>query len=44
MVEAACYVLGVGGMDRFGHVKDAWLPVVLPPRLSPEQALVSDPE
>ena len=43
-VEPADHVLGVGRVDRFGHVQDLGLPVILPARFGPEQALVSDSE
>ena len=44
VVEAASHVLSGGGVDGLGHVEDAWLPVVLPAGLGPEETLVTDAE
>lgn len=44
VIETAGKVLRVDCIDRFRHVQDLGLPVVLPARFSPEQTLVSDSE
>lgn len=38
------HVLSGSRVDWFGHVQDLGFPVIFPPRLGPEQTLISDPE
>ena len=43
-VVAHDHVLCVGWVDDLGHVEDLRLPVVLPSRFRPKQALIPDSE